>query len=167
MADFLNRTTLELAESASPDTEYPPAEWVKNPDLSAVAGQPSRYWKLTGDVVSLQTAGEQAATDAAIAAAALVTNRDEAKAPVAATDGDGVRVRALIELFNKRDNYLATRLGELNDRVQAMIDSSGNVGNMRADGAAVSVSPINTRPRAAAVSDFRASIDAGNSDAGE
>jgi hypothetical protein len=37
------------------------AEWILEPDLSAVVGQPARYWDITGDVVSLM---DQAARDA-------------------------------------------------------------------------------------------------------
>lgn len=66
MATVLNRTTLELIESAhTPD--YDPAEWIVDPDLSQVAGVPRRYWKIVGDAVVPMTAPEAAQVDADIA----------------------------------------------------------------------------------------------------
>ncbi len=75
MADFVNRTTKELVLSGSV-ARHPLAQWIQlapravsndpfsSPSLSAVVGQPSIYWKINGDNIELQTAGEQAATDA-------------------------------------------------------------------------------------------------------
>lgn len=66
MATVLHRTTLELIESAhTPD--YDPADWLVNPDLSAVAGLPRRYWKVVGDDVLPMDASEMAQVDAEIA----------------------------------------------------------------------------------------------------
>ena len=66
MATVLNRTTLDLIESAhTPD--YDPAQWLINPDLSGVAGLPRRYWKIVGNDVVPMTAAEMAAVDAEIA----------------------------------------------------------------------------------------------------
>jgi len=47
-------------------SEYDPAVWLIDPDLSAVAGVPNWYWKVVGNDVLEMTAGEKAAVDAAI-----------------------------------------------------------------------------------------------------
>ncbi len=69
MADVLNRSTKELRHSVhSPD--YDQAEWLINPDLSAVDGVPRSRWIIDGDSIRLPDAGETAAFDAADLAAA-------------------------------------------------------------------------------------------------
>jgi len=93
-----------------------------------------------------------------------LTNRRVAIDIANEVNGDGVRVRALIELLNKRDNYLTNRVLELQARVQAMLSSTGGVANMRTDGLAVSISETATRTKADAVQDYRDDIDAGNQD---
>lgn len=79
MATFLHRTTKQL----SPDngTGDLGANYIRNPDLSLVVGQPVKYWIIEGDAVRLATAQEQATADAneatanANAAIALLTNQ--------------------------------------------------------------------------------------------
>ena len=41
------------------------AEWILNPDMSAVEGFPSQYWIITGDAVTLMDQAERDAVDAA------------------------------------------------------------------------------------------------------
>jgi len=166
MANYLHRTTKELLNSVSPnDLPEPEANYVVNPDLSAVTGEPNRYWKITGDVVTLMDAGEQAAVDSAISSAETLDRRNDAEAePDITQDFENVRVRALIELLNKRDNYLTNRIIELQNRVQAMLDSSGNVANMRTAGLGVGISATTTRTKADAITDYKNDINAGNQD---
>jgi hypothetical protein len=166
MADVVNRTTKQYLQSVN-TPDFSPAQWIINPDLSAVAGQPSKYWTITGDVITLQNAGEQAATDAALAAAAATDAREATKDPVAATlDPVGMQTRALIEIFNQRDNYLTNRIAELQSALDAVKASTGAADNIRA---AIPASWLatNTRLRSDAITDYRASIDAGEVDAGE
>ncbi len=80
MSNVLNRTTKEYRESAN-EPDFPQANWIWNPDLSAVSGFDSRYWTITGDVVTLMTLAERNAVDAAL----VVTSRDSV-----ATDLDQV-----------------------------------------------------------------------------
>jgi hypothetical protein len=63
MAAVLNRTTKVYLPSAN-TPDYPVAEWIINPDMSAVAGQPSKYWTITGDIVTLMSQAERDAVDA-------------------------------------------------------------------------------------------------------
>lgn len=92
MANVLNRETRQLILSAN-TPDYPPSEWIINPELSAVAGWPARYWKIDGNAVTLMTVEERNALDVADLNAA----RDGA---VAALDGaeDLMRAFALVML---------------------------------------------------------------------
>lgn len=74
MPNYLHRTTKRLLNSIPP-TELPEAEanYILAPDLLSVAGQPVKYWVITGDVVSL---ADQATRDA-IDAAELTASRDD------------------------------------------------------------------------------------------
>ncbi len=103
MASVLNRTTKEFRASAN-TPDFPTADWIINPDLTAVAGQPIKYWIITGDVVTLASVGEQATIDAAEAAAIATAEKDAAKTQV---DVERV-VRALIDLLPGEFNILRT-----------------------------------------------------------
>jgi len=166
MASALNRTTKEFRLSVN-TPDYPVGDWIINPDMSAIIGFAPIYWIITGDVVTLQDAAARAATDAVLAALRLLTTQVESQAPLAiGPDEIGMRLRAVVELFNKRDNFNTTRIVELQNRVQAMLDSTGNADAMRTDGLAVSISATNTRTRPAAVADFKAIIDNAEVDGG-
>lgn len=69
MADVVNRTTVQYLRSVN-TPDYPTGSWIINPDLSALASVPEKYWKVVGDTVVEMTAGEKAAVDAAAIAAA-------------------------------------------------------------------------------------------------
>ena len=167
MSHVVHRTTREhRARANTPD--FPVGTWIISPDLSAVAGFATKYWIITGDVVTLMDQAARDAVDVAEAAASLTDARNTAHGPIGTADeAEGIRLRALIELLNKRDNFLTNRVIELQNRVQAMLNSIGGVANMRTDGLAVSISATATRTRADAITDYRANIDAGNMDAGE
>jgi len=78
MANWLNRTTKQHIARRSPrDMEAQfggafvdgsgnaqgNATWILQPDLSAVAGIPSKYWNIVGDVVSEMSGAEKSAVD--------------------------------------------------------------------------------------------------------
>ncbi len=66
MPNYLHRTTKQYLRSVSPASlPEPAANYIFMPDLSAVAGVPSQYWIITGDVVSEMSQGEKDAVDAA------------------------------------------------------------------------------------------------------
>jgi len=90
--NVLNRTTRQyLASVNTPD--FPVEQWIHGPDMTAVAGWPSRYWTITGDVVSLMSQAERDAVDAA----ALGAQRDGAVAQLDQTE-DVLRALVLILL---------------------------------------------------------------------
>lgn len=66
MANVVNRTTVEYIKSVN-TPDYSPAEWIINPDLSALDDVPHRYWKVVGDDVVEMDQAEKDAVDAAIA----------------------------------------------------------------------------------------------------
>lgn len=72
MATVLRRTTKQFRRSVN-TPDFDPADWIINPDVDAVIGAPTKYWLISGDVVSLMDQAaqdvvdateEQAATDA-------------------------------------------------------------------------------------------------------
>jgi hypothetical protein len=86
MANVLNRTAgvafpyKKDYRTSVNEPDFPEVDWIWDPDLSAVAGQPSIYWDITGDVVSLVDGATQASRDAEIAAAAVQSRIDSEKA---------------------------------------------------------------------------------------
>jgi len=85
---WLNRTTklfLQQMSSGAMELRFPAevlhdgagepisnANWIHAPDLSAVTGFASKYWIITGDIVTLLSQAERDAVDAAV----LSTSRD-------------------------------------------------------------------------------------------
>ena len=70
MPKWIHRTSKQLLVSVpSADLPESQANYIEEPDLSAVSGQPNKYWVITGDVVTLMDAGAQAVVDAALAEA--------------------------------------------------------------------------------------------------
>ena len=43
--------------------DFPTAQWIINPDLSALTNVPTKYWKIVGDTVVEMNSGEKAAVD--------------------------------------------------------------------------------------------------------
>lgn len=74
MAAVINRTTLVYHKSVN-TPDYPPADWIINPDMSAVEGVSKIYWKVVGDTVVEMDQSEKDAVDAAQAAAATAAAR--------------------------------------------------------------------------------------------
>lgn len=128
MASVLNRTTKQFFQSAN-TPDFPVVDWIVNPDLTAVAGQPVKYWLISGDTVSLADAGEQATIDAAILAAQVAADKDREK-----QEFDDRRVlKGLAELLVDEFNILRTIEGlpprtfaQLRTAIQAKIDAGAN-----------------------------------------
>lgn len=76
MAAVLNRTTKEFRQSAN-TPEFSPVDWIINPDMSLVVGFVSKYWVITGDLVSLMSISERDAVDLAESEARKDSIRDE------------------------------------------------------------------------------------------
>jgi hypothetical protein len=169
MADVIHRTTLEFLRSRN-EPEYPEPVWKHNPDMTAVAGVPPKYWKAPADWAPAgagpveMTQPEKDAVDAAADAALVAQNRALAAAePDETVQYIGWRTRGLIELLNQRDNFLTTRVAELQSAMDAMKASTGAVQNMR-DAIPAAWLATNTRPRGAAIQDYKDEIAAGGAD---
>lgn len=64
MATVVNRKTGEILYSVN-TPDFPEADFIINPELSAVKDVPAQYLKIEGDQVKEITAAEKAAIDAA------------------------------------------------------------------------------------------------------
>ena len=82
MPNWVHRTSKQLLQSVSPNS-LPEAEanYVNGGGdlnfISAVAGQPTKYWVVVGDVISLADAGARAVIDATEAATRADNTADE------------------------------------------------------------------------------------------
>lgn len=68
MGSVVNRATVEYRGSIN-TPDYSDVDWIINPDLSALASIPHKYWKVFGDNVVEMDQSEKDAVDAAEAAA--------------------------------------------------------------------------------------------------
>lgn len=69
-----------------------------NPDLSAVTGQPLKYWKHVAGAIQLMTQGERDAVDAAIQAALVASTRTGAKAAIVGLAANPMVLRAIASI---------------------------------------------------------------------
>ena len=106
MADVVHRTTLEYLRSVN-TPEYPVIDWIINPNLSALAAVPQRYWKVSGDLVVEMTAGEKTAKDAADAAAIVSSDQTVAKADCDLRAETAI-VQTLVDEINVLRQWLAS-----------------------------------------------------------
>lgn len=84
MPNYLHRVTKQYLVSVSPiSLAEPEANYIFMPDLTTVSGFPSKYWTITGDVVTLMSQAERDAVDAA----ELVTQRDTVTAQLDQLEG--------------------------------------------------------------------------------
>jgi len=106
---------------------------------------------------------DQANIDAATAQAITVTDRGLAEDLPDSPIQDGMSARSIIEIFNKRDNFLTTRIIELQDAMDAMKASVGAADAIR-DAIPANFLPTATRPRNDAIQDYKDEISSGNAD---
>jgi len=120
MASVLNRATKQYIESAN-TPDYPVAQWIINPDMSAVTIggvlEPSKYWIITGDAVTLMSPAEMDAVDAT----ELTASRD---ATAARLDQMEDIARADAKLTIDELNLHSQRLQEMLDAVAAATNLS-------------------------------------------
>lgn len=78
MANYLHRTTKQYLPSIPPnELAEPIANYISMPDLSAVSGQPIKYWTISGDIISLMSQAERNAVDTTLDVAILDTIANE------------------------------------------------------------------------------------------
>ena len=134
MPNWIHRTTKAYFRSI-PASELPeaPANYIEGPDLSAIAGFPSKYWIITGDVVTLM---DQAARDA-VDAANLSDQRDNTSNDMSDIEGI-VRSFALVVLDEL--NLHAARVTAILDAV----DAANNLAGLKTDVAGIADVPQRT-----------------------
>jgi hypothetical protein len=132
MAAVLHRTTKQYLPSAN-TPDYPTQDWIHNPDLSGVIGFDSRYWIITGDVVTLMSQAQRDALNASLLAAA----RD-------------ALVNQLSNLEDLQRAFMLVVLDELNlhaDKINAIltaIDNGANIGAVKTNILAITDYPQRT-----------------------
>jgi hypothetical protein len=114
--NVLNRTTKVYITSAN-TPDYPVGQWILNPDMSAVVGYASKYWVITGDVVSLMTAPQRAAVDAA----ELVAQKD---AEADHFDAQGTYFRAAMEVMIDGFNTLRAQFNTTTGQSGQLTDTT-------------------------------------------
>ncbi len=119
MGNYLHRTTKAFLRSFSPNELLEPlANYIEDPDLSAVAGVPSIYWIIIGDVISEMSQGEKDTLDAFLLSAA----RDaEIQAEI---DGLESTMRQLAKMFVSELNVLRQQFNTTTAEVQQATDTN-------------------------------------------
>jgi hypothetical protein len=132
MATVLNRATKQLILSAN-TPDYPTAQWIINPDLSAVTGFASKYWTISGDTVSLMNQAQRDAVDAA----ELAASRDNVAAQIDQLESY-VRAFALVVL----DEFNAHT--EKTNSILTAIDNNSTLATIRTAIAGIADLPTRT-----------------------
>lgn len=108
MPNYLHRTdgsttpyTKTYIRSVPPD-ELPEAEanYIQDPDLSAVSGQPSKYWTISGDSVLLADQSTRDSRDADIAAAAELAYETDQKAQYTDNEIFRAQIKYVVDELN-------------------------------------------------------------------
>lgn len=134
MANFVHRTTKNLLKSQSPNSlPEPIANYIENPDLSAVQGFASKYWLIVGDIITLM---DQAARDV------VDTLEAEASRDSAVTELDQLEgiVRAFMLVVIDEFNRHSLQTNAILDA----IDNASNLATLKADIALINDLPQRT-----------------------
>ena len=116
MASVVHRTTKEYRRSA--DTgKFPVEDWIINPDMAAVEDVPSKYWVISGDIVSEMTQAAKDSADAAETAANDAADRGEHKNHI-----DNRRWQSLF-IWLADNTQTAKTAGEIQTDIENGIDS--------------------------------------------
>lgn len=124
MANVLNRTTKQYLTSVN-TPDYPIAEWIVNPDISLVEGQPTRYWNISGDSVSLMSQAEMDAVDATILAAQVLTDKTVQKARLTERLLKALIVTIMneINILRANDGLPDRTITQLKNAIEAEVDN--------------------------------------------
>jgi len=101
MPNYLHRTTKQYQTSVSPASlAEPVVNYIQDPDLSPVAGFPSIYWIITGDIVSLMDQAARDAVDAQIAADAVEAEKTRQKDSYTDNDIFRAQIKYVVDEIN-------------------------------------------------------------------
>jgi len=129
VVDVVHRTTKEYRRSVN-DPDFPTGTWIHSPDLSAVNGFDSKYWTITGDVVSLMSQGERDAVDAA----ELTSRGDTIAALIEVAQS---YEKAFAEILLDEFNGHATKI----NAILTAIDNGATLANVKTNIAAITDYP--------------------------
>jgi len=134
MPNYLHRTTKEYQRSLSTiDLQEPVVNYIEQPDLSAVTGFNSKYWTITGDVVSLMSQAERDVVDTV----ELIANRDSIANEIDQVESyTKAFALAVLDEFNS----LSLKINEILDA----IDAGANAGQIKTNVAAIADRPART-----------------------
>lgn len=134
MPNWVHRTTKQFLRSV-PSAELPEAlaNYIEEPDLSAVTGQPAKYWVITGDTISLADQATRDAIDAAELAAQRDAIADQLQQLQTVT-------RAFAEVVMDEFNRHSARINGILDA----IDNASNLAGVKSDVAAIQNIPDRT-----------------------
>ncbi len=167
MATVVNKSDPAIFQQSAATQNFPAVDWLWNPPgFKTLYGTvESKYWKLTGDGSDIEemTGPEKIAVDTAIASKMQKNTHDSIVNRVDGVMPTGVTDRSLIQSHNKRDNYIVTRLLELQSAMDAMKASSGAADNLRA-AIPSNWSATKTRALGDAVKDYKDDVTSGVSD---
>ena len=107
--NVLNRTTKAYRTSVN-TPDFPEVDWIHEPDMSAVVGFASKYWIITGDVVTLMAQVDRDALDAAD----LVAQKD---AEADNFDAEGTMFKAAMEVMVDGFNTLRQQFNDTTSQV--------------------------------------------------
>ncbi len=131
---WLHRTDKVLLPSvASADLPEAQANYIEEPDLSAVSGFASKYWLITGDIVSLIDVAARAVVDAAEVSALRDSFSEE-------IDEAETYTRAFALVVLDEFNTVALKINEILDA----IDSANNLSQVKSNIAAITDRPQRT-----------------------
>ena len=106
MANVLNRTTglvypytKDYRQSVN-EPDYSTANWIHDPDLSAVAGFDSIYWDISGDTVTLVDQATRDSRDAEIAAAQVTASKNAQKSTYTDNEIFRAQIKYMVDEIN-------------------------------------------------------------------
>lgn len=105
-------------------------DFLVNPDLTAVAAVPVRYWKVVGSSVVAMTAGEQTAQDNAQASAVDAATRQSGKDVKRTKRDTSIHARADSFVTREELNRVMRAVRQLTDAIK---DGTGGTTNLRTD----------------------------------
>ena len=138
MSNWLNRTTKNYLVGVSPrdmEKRFPGvfvdksgnaqgnATWLLNPDMSAVSGQPPKYWVVSNDTVSLADRAARDSIDAAELSAARDTVADGLDDSESETTALGFALLDQINALRARDSLAAITRAQLKTAVRGKLGS--------------------------------------------
>ena len=117
MANVVHRTTKEFRRSVN-TLDFDVGTWIINPDLSTLVGVPSKYWEISGDVVSAMNQAAKDAVDAADTATAVTADKVSQKSHL----DDNVRWQSLF-VWLAGNTQTTKTAGEIQTDIEDGIDS--------------------------------------------